>query len=71
MSGILGDIENVVGDVLGGGSSGGGDPLGFLSELLNAIDGGDSNSQSSGGSSTGSEIGSIIQDIAPIALAFL
>lgn len=58
---LLGGIEDAVGGVLGD-MTGGGDPMVFIGELLNAVDGGDQN----GGSG-----GSLMQDVAPLALAFL
>jgi hypothetical protein len=62
---LLSGIEGAIGDIAGafdGGGSGGGN---FLSELLDAFGGG----QSQGGS--GSEIGQIAQAVLPLALSFL
>ncbi len=59
-SGIEGAIGGAVNDILGGGS-GGGD---FLSELMDAFDGG--SSQSSGGGGTMGEIGQIAGDVLPL-----
>jgi hypothetical protein len=63
---LLGGIEGAVGGILGD-MTGGGDPMAFIGELLNAIDGSNQN----GGSGGGSGMGSLIQDVAPLALAFL
>jgi hypothetical protein len=82
MSGFIGAIEGVVGDIAG--AAGGGD---FLGELMQALEGtmaqsssnastssnsGDpAASSNSGGSSTGSEIAQIAGDVLPIVAAFL
>jgi hypothetical protein len=77
MSDIMGAIESVVGDIAGGMTgSGGGN---FLTELMNALEGGggqsssnaSGGSNSSGSSSTGSEIMKIAGDVLPIVAAFL
>ncbi len=62
LSGIEGAIGDIAGALEGGGSGGGN----FLSELLDAFGGG----QSQGGSG-GSEIGQIAQAVLPLALSFL
>jgi len=59
---LLGGVEDAVGGILGD-MTGGGDPMAFMGELLNAIGGGNQNG--------GSEMGGLIQDVAPLALAFL
>lgn len=77
MSGFLGAIESVVGDVAGDMTGSGGSN--FLTELMNALEGGggqnssnaSGSSNSSGSSSTGSEIAKIAGDVLPIVAAFL
>jgi hypothetical protein len=65
MSGFLGAIEGVVGGVAGAFGGGDGD---FLSELMSAFEGANSQGNSN---STGSEIGQIAEDMLPIVASFL
>lgn len=65
LSGIEGAIGGAVGDIFGGGS-GGGD---FLSELMDAFDGGSSQSSGSGSGTMG-DIGQIAGDVLPLLAMF-
>jgi len=87
MSGFLGAIEGLVGEMGAGTTGGGGN---FLSELMNVLEAGMSQSSSNasgsssasgssasgssnagGSSSTGSEIAQIAGEVVPIVAAFL
>ena len=82
MSGFLGAIEGLVGDMAGGMTGGDGN---FLSELMNVLESGMSQSSSNasassstsgssnagGSSNTGSEIAQIAGEVLPIVAAFL
>ena len=82
MSGSLGAVEGLVGDMAGGMTGGDGN---FLSELMNVLESGMGQSSSNasgnsgasgssnagGSSSTGSEIAQIAGEVLPIVAAFL